>query len=388
MTENGPLVPDTVEYLANAGIETVHLMQMLDVNGRSGWSNPLVHFSARYMAELKGRCLEIAQRRAHPVEWDIGGLEDHDFRIAADPPEAAQGRLRLLGLADAKPSAWVLPQRVRPAAHRHGRQRRSLLLLDRRRARAGEPGRHRLRRDVERRAHAGPAPCALHVGLPEHLRFLPLQGPGAAAPASCRSPRTCSRASAGAKTTASARSSRSGRLHMTRQDDAPVLCFARPRAEVDRLFVVSRWAASARSSRRGPWTPASPRARPRTSRCPQTPGSEMRGNVGWWWAVFGFSTADPSLVLRSREIRCLIRHMAMPRIDAGGLHYPDDGHLAPVDLGSKRAAGTSDGAPSLGARREADPWEGPRRRHASAAPASEVTGNPLLRAARPPAARG
>ena len=47
---------------------------------------------------------------------------------------------------------------------------------------------------------------------------------------------------------------------------------------------------------------------------PPRPGSAMRANVGWWWTVFGFSSTDPALVLRSREIRCLIRHQPMPRI--------------------------------------------------------------------------
>ena len=43
--------------------------------------------------------------------------------------------------------------------------------------------------------------------------------------------------------------------------------------------------------------------------------------------------------LRSEEIRCLIHHEEMPRIEGSALRYPDQGHLAPTYLGGERQVG-------------------------------------------------
>ena len=60
------------------------------------------------------------------------------------------------------------------------------------------------------------------------------------------------------------------------------------------------------------------------------------------------------------EIRCLIRHEAVPRIEGSDLRYPDLGHLAAVDLGGGKRAGWSGGhAPARRDRRRSSP---PRRR--------------------------
>ena len=47
MTENAPQLPQTIAYLADVGIESVNVLQLLDVNGRSGYLDPLLHFSER-----------------------------------------------------------------------------------------------------------------------------------------------------------------------------------------------------------------------------------------------------------------------------------------------------------------------------------------------------
>jgi radical SAM protein with 4Fe4S-binding SPASM domain len=363
MTENGPLIPDTVEYLAEAGIQTVHLMQMLDVNGRSGWSNALLHFSAPYMAELKSRCLEIAQRRHIRVMWDIGGMEDHDFRILSIPPKQrkvtydhwdwrmrnhlpgfcrnAYDRLRIDTDGSVAPCSYSTDGELELG---------NLADTD-----FEDMWNGARMRDL-RRAHYTwdyPSICA-------SCRFKDPVAPRRQLPFA----EAVLESLGWAKDYGERSIEPRGPAHMTRHDDAPTLCFTRPRAAVDRLFVVLAMGGECEELEVWPVDADVPEGAPVYFTVPAAAWQELRCNVGWWWAMFGFSTADPSLVLRSSEIRCLIRHMAMPRIDAAELHYPDEGHLAPVDLGSKSAVASGD-VPPLRVRRGVDPWQGPRRRHAA-----------------------
>ncbi len=53
MTKNAATLAQTVGYLADAGVPTVNVLQLLDVNGRSGLLDPLLHFSSEYIESVK-----------------------------------------------------------------------------------------------------------------------------------------------------------------------------------------------------------------------------------------------------------------------------------------------------------------------------------------------
>jgi hypothetical protein len=86
----------------------------------------------------------------------------------------------------------------------------------------------------------------------------------------------------------------------------------------------------------------------------------MSSNLGYWWAIFAECADSPARTLRSSEIRCLIRHEPISRISGSDLRYPDQGHLAVVDLGGGKALGWGGHAPQprprLGERRN-DGWK-------------------------------
>ena len=67
--------------------------------------------------------------------------------------------------------------------------------------------------------------------------------------------------------------------------------------------------------------------------------SRMRTNLGYWWAVFGLSSEDPNRVLRTSEIRCVVRHEDIARVPESTLRYSDQGHLPVVDLGGNKRGG-------------------------------------------------
>ena len=86
MTKNAATLAGTVSYLADAGVESVDVLQLLDVNGRSGLLDPLVHFSAEYVESIKRDCIEAARSKRTRLIWNAGGYERHDFRVRKVPP--------------------------------------------------------------------------------------------------------------------------------------------------------------------------------------------------------------------------------------------------------------------------------------------------------------
>ena len=81
LTHNAPHLSETIEYLADLGIETVNVIQMLDVNGRSGYLDPLLHFSQEYIAWVKQRCLDAAKAKQIRLIWSVTGCYQYDLSL-------------------------------------------------------------------------------------------------------------------------------------------------------------------------------------------------------------------------------------------------------------------------------------------------------------------
>jgi hypothetical protein len=61
-------------------------------------------------------------------------------------------------------------------------------------------------------------------------------------------------------------------------------------------------------------------------------------NLGYWWAVFAVNVNEKEPVLRSSEIRCVVRHEPIARLEGSTLRYPDQ--VLPVaDLGGAKVPG-------------------------------------------------
>ena len=75
MTENAASMPETVAYMADAGVQTVNVIQMIDTNGRSGFLDATLHFSSEYLEWIKQQCVEIAREKRIRLGWDLDGAE-------------------------------------------------------------------------------------------------------------------------------------------------------------------------------------------------------------------------------------------------------------------------------------------------------------------------
>ena len=85
MTHNGPTLDETIAYLADAGVQTMNVLQMIDVNGRSGHLDPTVHFSAEYVEWIKQKCIQAAKQKHVRLIWGVAGWERYDFRTEKIP---------------------------------------------------------------------------------------------------------------------------------------------------------------------------------------------------------------------------------------------------------------------------------------------------------------
>ena len=66
MTENAASMPETVAYMADAGAQSVNVIQMIDTNGRSGYLDATLHFSSEYLEHDQAGVHRGRAGPAHP----------------------------------------------------------------------------------------------------------------------------------------------------------------------------------------------------------------------------------------------------------------------------------------------------------------------------------
>jgi len=360
MVENGPLLPESIEYFADEGIEAVHVLQMLDVNRQSGWSNPLLHFSADYIELIKQRSIEVARRREIRLVWDVAGLEDYDYRRRPTP---AKPRKATYDHWD-----WRMRNHV-PGVCRNVYDR---LRIDTN----GSVAACAFSADGELEfGNLGEVDFADMWNSPkaQDLRRAHYTWDYPSICASCRfkdpPPPRRELTFAGDLLTNMGVSRRDversiellAPAHATRHEDPPVLRFVRPAAEIDFLMVVLAMGGEAEEIFAWAVDGCGRAGAVAEFDIPADAWRRLRPNVGWWWTVLGFSGESPDRVLRSTEIRFLVKHQPIDRIPESGLHYPGEGHLPTIDLGSVTVPGWADGTqpverPALASPRNPTPW--------------------------------
>jgi radical SAM protein with 4Fe4S-binding SPASM domain len=372
MTENAPHLPDTIAYLARVGAPAVHVLQLIDGNGESGHLNPLVHFPADYVRSLKERCIDIAREERMRLVWDVGSLEDHDFRthtIGPDPSKAdydhwdwrmrhhlpgycrfVRDRLRI-----------TVDGSVAPCSYSTNGELELGKLGERP---FGEMWNGVMMRDL-RRAHTTwdhPAICAscrfsdppppapwlpflreYLVGIGEHPKTTP-------ADLELVEP-----------------------AHMTRGESPPrTIEMKRPEPPpAESYVIVIAFGGEAEHVQSLPLEPIDSAGDVIRFEFPQLLWQGFRPNLGYWWFVCATSEQGEERIVRRSQLRCVIRHRPIPRLEGSPLRYPDEGNLPVVDLGSWKGAADSaplfPPRPKLGRRSNPTAFDGPRRFEPSAA---------------------
>lgn len=72
MVENAPMLPQTIEWLHDIGIDSVNVIQMLDMNQKSSIHDPLVHLSADFVTSVRETSMATAERLEMRLVWLVG----------------------------------------------------------------------------------------------------------------------------------------------------------------------------------------------------------------------------------------------------------------------------------------------------------------------------
>jgi radical SAM protein with 4Fe4S-binding SPASM domain len=348
MTENAGMLAETTAYFADIGIPTTNIIPLIDVNGHSDMSDPLIHFSSEYIEHLKDRCIEVASDKKVRLMWL--NREIHDFREEKTEPDpqsfhgarwehhlafyapgyckSAYGRLRI------DPDGEVAPCCAAGVGELVlGRLdtddfddvwkgtnaqdlRRSMITWD-------YASRRSTCRYVDRVEAQPWLPFVEQIKLAHGLKRIPcpleVYGPP----------------------------------HMTRATGPPILrleAVKRPISQWylalslggglalnDSFLAVGRAeAADLKVCRVEP----APRGDGKVEvEIPQPLWSGLRPNLGYWWTVFGIRADTPDIGIRTAEIRCLVRHEDIPRLEGSTLTYPDRDGLPSADLGREKQLG-------------------------------------------------
>jgi radical SAM protein with 4Fe4S-binding SPASM domain len=341
MTENAASMPDTVAYMADAGVQTVNVIQMIDTNRRSGFLDATLHFSSEYLEHIRQQCSEIARASQIRLGWDLDGPSWVDHR-----PPAKKVRARRSKVANDHFDEHMKARHPGFCKYAYDRLQ---IELDGNVEPCGLASEGELilgnlaDQDFEeiwngpsaqdlRRAHYTwdyPSICATcrysdPAGAKEDMPFTvaeqthhQVKGRGVEYALVLESPE-----------------------HMSRLDDPPVFRFSDPGRAVERYELLLSLGKSDRASHRVQL--GQPVERDDGSlelALPLELWERLDTNVGWWWALYAISAGDKAPHMRSEKVRCFIRHEEIPRIAGSMLRYPDQGHLSPTYLGGARQVG-------------------------------------------------
>jgi radical SAM protein with 4Fe4S-binding SPASM domain len=364
MTENAAQLPETIAYLADVGIESVNVLQLIDVNGRSGYLDPLLHFSGDYIQWIKQKCVEKTREKGTRLIWNAGGYERHDFRREKVPPKVRKdwnhrweqrmkrylpgyclnvfNRMQVDAEGVVTPCAYATDDDL--VLGRLGDETLDEVW--------NGPNAQDLRRAMLTWDHPSLCKTCMFTNLAGPERYLPFarEVPGRLG----RLPQGVEPALQVAEP-----------AHMRRVRTPPIFRVAAPRERVARWFVALALGGEADELQLHEAREHQASGGSVELELPDGAWSDLTSNLGYWWAIFAECAERPGRTLRSSEIRCLIRHEPVPRIPGSDLRYPDQGHLAAVDLGGGKALGWSEGhapqaRPPLGERRHE--WKSSSRR--------------------------
>ncbi|MFQ5506102.1 MAG: SPASM domain-containing protein [Planctomycetota bacterium] len=304
MSENASMMPETIAYMADLGIPTLHVLEYLDqVPGRE-LLDPTRCFRPEYIDSIRQRCVEVAEEKRVLLIWEPGGNQVFDFRRGDDEFRTSKARdpfvwrLRYYLPGYCVQSVYSLKVEadgtVYPCCMAEGGQ---LALGNLKRRSAEEIWNGPEARELRRRMLTGEvpeicrscAPSADRVGPRSELPFvwkvysklgcvpsdrgLEIEGPG----------------------------------HMTRHETPPTIRWRKPDRTVSRYLLVM---ALGGESMHVEELAIDGKATEFT--LPSDCWQRLKGNFGYWWTLIGVNDKDPSKSLRSAKIHCMIRHQPIP----------------------------------------------------------------------------
>ena len=345
MTQNAPMLSDTLNYLADIGIQNVNIIQLLDVNGNSRMYDPLLHFSDEYVAWIKSECIAVAKKRQFRLIWSIAGYAEYDYRgpefVPTHPRKHwndqwdmrmklffpgfcrnAYNRLRVDSEGDVAPCCYATEGELSLGNLNetdfdsiwNGSEARDLR-------------RGMLTNDVPALCQS----CRFHDVIPPQptLPFVETEEERSPALANFEVPTSLPSLEIIAPD------------HAARSIDPVPIQIRQPPLPVREFVLMVSLGGEDEEVHRSTLQPTSQTDEALTFAIPNETWNQLKPNVGYWWMVWAIPELESQRPLRCAEARCVIRHQPLPRIADSTLRYADRGFVPVSDLGGGKQEGWS-----------------------------------------------
>ena len=351
LTHNAPHLSETIEYLADLGIETVNVIQMLDVNGRSGYLDPLLHFSQEYIAWVKQRCLDAAKAKQIRLIWSVTGCYQYDYRPSSFVPpldrkswnDENDDRMRRMF------PGFCRNVFNRPLIDRHGivapccyATQGQLSLGNLNELDFDQIWNGSSAQDLRRGMLTGDVPT--HCSSCRYIDVIsPLQELEFATDIDAEFSRN-RRGSSSVEPLLRA----SDRQHGNRFESAPELRLRHLGHPIKEFHFAFSLAGESEEVHREILQPSEVEDGILSFQIPEDLWAKFKTNVGYWWNVWAVPEDRRQPIFRFPDHSVMIRHQAIPRISGSQLKYTSDGSLPIIDLGVSKELGwaTPDLTPS------------------------------------------
>ena len=343
LTQNAPMLTDTLNYFADLGIQSVNIIQLLDVNGNSRMYDPLLHFSEEYLAWLKRNAIATAKQRKFRLIWSVAGYAEFDFREADFvPPKKrkawnddwdekmklffprfcrnAYGRLRVDSDGDVSPCCYATQG--------------ELSLGNLRDQPFDEIWNSTEAQDLRRGMFSGDVPV-----LCQSCRYHDLVKPFLSLPFVEQEEAGFSKEYSTGFDLAVPRLEAMQPEHGCRCSDAVTFRIRNPEVSVEKFLLAVSLGGQTEEVHHQQFTPKSCENGDLIFEMSPKMLQALKANVGYWWMIWAIPSDSQVQPLRCSEVRCLIRHQDLVRLEGSSLRYSDQGFIPVSDLGGNKREG-------------------------------------------------
>lgn len=346
MTQNAPMLTDTLNYFADLGIQNVNVIQLLDVNASSRMYDPLIHYSEEYVAWIKKNAIATAKQRKFRLIWSVSGYAEFDYREPGyvlpkvrkdwndDWDEKAKlyfprfcrnayGRLRVDSDGDISPCCYATQG--------------ELSLGNIQQQDFSEIWNSTEAQDLRRGMFSGDVPA-----LCKSCRYHDLVKPFSTLPfvetvesSFVEQNKTGSKQAIGSLEILAP-------VHGCRASETVEISIVEPAVAIKEYWLAISLGGQSAELHQQVIAPKSKENGVLTFEVPRSVFQELRANVGYWWMLWGMPENFDQKPLRCVEVRCLIRHQELVRLEGSTLRYLDQGFVPVSDLGGSKKSGWLD----------------------------------------------
>ncbi len=339
MTYNAPFIAESTAWFNDLGIESVNVIQMMDVNHQSHFYDALAHCSTEYVNHVKEQTIEVCRERKMRLIWNVGYPQTFDFRVDGVPTNERKvqndhwsWRMRYMHPGFCRQAynrmRIEVDGNVSPCCYATEGQLRLGNLGDENFY--DEVWNGVQSQDLRRGMYTGDVPslcvnCNVRT-VPDPRPNMPFIDTVQKDPAWKKFFRQ--------KVVNDASMKVVGPEHAMRLDMAPLMQLETPYKS--RKLLVSL--AAGGETKHIVTVKVRAKVKDGVARfvLPKKAWKQLRTNIGYWWAAWQLSD-DGESIIRVDKMPCVIRHQPIARVEGSNLGYDDEGHYALVNLGADKA---------------------------------------------------